>query len=298
MFNYFKMNRIPIILFVILIFYSCTQTQQSNTTSTIEEVEENEVDELAQRLINEEDRQKYELKLLADPETGRIPEGIYELEREWARNAPQKRFKVSNTYTSLGPNNLGGRTRALAFDVRDDDIMLAGGVSSGLFRSTDGGKSWTKVSPTNEIHNVTCVVQDPRSGHQNTWYYSTGEAIGNSASAGGTALFMGNGVYKSTNNGVTWSRLTSSNPSTLESFDERRDFIQRLAIDPTNGDIYMAAISTIYRSDNGGNTWSPVLFGSIANNGQVTDVMTTPAGRIYAAFAGTNDTQRMVCGHL
>jgi hypothetical protein len=211
MMNYFKMNRIPIILFVILIFYSCTQTQQSNTTSTIEEVEENEVDELAQRLINEEDRQKYELKLLADPVTGRIPEGIYELEREWARNAPQRRFKVSNTYTSLGPNNLGGRTRALAFDVRDDDIMLAGGVSSGLFRSTDGGKSWTKVSPTNEIHNVTCVVQDPRSGHQNTWYYSTGEAIGNSASAGGTALFMGNGVYRSTNNGVTWSRLTSSN---------------------------------------------------------------------------------------
>ena len=41
-----------------------------------------------------------------------------------------------------GPYNVGGRTRALSVDVLDENIILAGGASGGMFRSIDGGNSW------------------------------------------------------------------------------------------------------------------------------------------------------------
>lgn len=191
----------------------------------------------------------------------------------------------------MGPDNLGGRTRVIAFDVRDSDTMLAGGVSSGVFRSTDKGASWTKVSPSNEIHNVTTIVQDPRSGSEDTWYYAGGEASGNSANApgsGNSRLYMGNGVYKSTDNGLTWSRLSSSNPTALESFNYWSDYIQRLAVDPSNGDIYMACLGSIFRSTNGGTSWSVVhqLSNSSISTGWQTDIIITPAGRKYIAYSG------------
>ena len=85
------------------------------------------------------------------------------------------------------------------------NTMLAGGISSGMFRSTDGGASWTKVSSNDEIHNVSSIAQDPRSGFQNIWYYATGEWTGNSASLG--SAYRGQGVWRSTDGGVTWSQI-------------------------------------------------------------------------------------------
>jgi hypothetical protein len=234
-----------------------------------------------------EERVEYEWNLIRNPETNSIPDGIYSAEREWARTAPRKLRKASNTYTAMGPDNVGGRTRAIAFDVRGSDTILAGGVSSGVFRTTNKGASWTKVSPSTEIHNVTAIAQDPRSGNEDTWYYATGEASGNSASLSGSS-YMGNGVYKSTDNGLTWSRLSASNSTSIETFNHWADFIQRLAVDPTNGDVYMACLGAIYRSTNGGTSWSVVhrLSNTNISTGWQTDIIITPGGRKYIAYAG------------
>ena len=100
------------------------------------------------------------------------------LEKEYlnalvAKQRAETNRTTSSTYTSRGPTNLGGRTRAMAVDLSDatSNTILAGGVSSGLFRTTNGGASWTKVSSNGEIHNVTAIAQDPRVGFQNIWYY-------------------------------------------------------------------------------------------------------------------------------
>ncbi len=84
--------------------------------------------------------------------------------------------------------------------------MLTGGINGGIFRSTDGGSTWNFVHPVDEVRSVSCLVQDPRPGFQDTWYAGTGEAIGVSASIP-AGFVLGNGILKSTDNGHTWTKL-------------------------------------------------------------------------------------------
>ena len=243
-------------------------------------------------------RAEYEFNMIKNPETGKIPEGVFTLEMEQAKQlfAKSRNMRVhANTYTYQGPNNKGGRTRAIAYDVRyngtTNRIILAGGVSGGVFKSTDDGATWTRKSPTNQLFNITSIAQDPRPGFQDTWYYSTGETIGNSASMTG-APYLGNGIYKSTDNGETWSRLANSNFGALETFDAREDLISKVVVNPTNGDVYAGAMDEIMRSQNGGANWSVVLTsgaGSISTR-YLIDLVISSTGIIYAGVSGGSPT--------
>ncbi len=234
-----------------------------------------------------EERDRFDYDMLKDPTTGRIPRNAAVIAAEAAQRAEV--FKARSidgrsmpiTIVPRGPNNLGGRTRAIGIDVRNANIMLAGSVSSGVFRSTNGGASWTRVAPIGQIHNVTAIAQDPRPGFQDTWYYGGGEGIGNSASLG--SAYRGFGIWKSTDNGLTWASLANTQ-SVLESFDSPFDYVYRIVVNPVNGNIYAAAANTIQRSTDGGSTWNLVL-GSFVNT-NYTDIIVTPAGRLYAAFDG------------
>ncbi|MEZ4883454.1 MAG: sialidase family protein [Chitinophagales bacterium] len=181
---------------------------------------------------------------------------------------------------------MGGRTRSIRFDVRNANIMLAGGVSSGVFRSTDGGTTWVKVSPNDQIHNVTSLAQDTRAGQEDTWYYGTGEL--EASTSLGDAGYKGFGIWKSTDNGVTWTALTATQTGTLEGGDNPFDFVHRIVVDPTNGTVYAAATDVIQRSTDGGTTWEQVL--GIFNFDVYSDIAVTSTGRLYAAFDGTSDS--------
>ena len=245
-----------------------------------------------ERMLFVNERLEHEFNLQKNPVTGEIP--LEEKQREYqnAALAKQKTFAqrtTSSTYVSRGPSNLGGRTRAMAVDISDatSNTILAGGVSSGLFRTTDGGASWTKVSANDEIHNVTALAQDPRAGSQNIWYYATGERLGNSASLGAFNYF-GNGVWKSTDNGLTWAQITETS-SDFTTFDSRLDLISAIEVSPVSGDLIIAATAKIYRYD--GTTLTTELDQS--NSSNTTDVVITSSGRVFAAFDG-RDSQNGV----
>ncbi|RMG84371.1 MAG: hypothetical protein D6714_08030, partial [Bacteroidetes bacterium] len=236
-----------------------------------------------------EDRALWEFNLLKDPATGKIPKGIREKVHDLALRTPEWGMERNNANISItprGPNNLGGRTRAIAFDKRNTSIILAGGVSSGVFRSTNGGASWTKVSSNSEIHNVTAIVQDPRAGQEDTWYYGTGESSGNSAGVGG--FYYGHGVWKSTDNGLTWV-VQPQTQGSFPSFDNRFDFVHRLVVDPTNGYVYAATSDVIMQSMDGGANWMEVL--GTWNSSGYTDIVVTSTGRLYAAFHGSDGNE-------
>jgi hypothetical protein len=242
-----------------------------------------------ERALYAEEREKHEFNMQKNPTTGEIP--IEEKEKEYlnalvAKQRAEDTRTTSSVYTSRGPTNLGGRTRAMAVDLSDatSNTILAGGISSGLFRTTNGGTSWTKVSSNGEIHNVSALAQDPRPGFQNIWYYGTGEWSGNSASLG--SAYRGQGVWRSTNGGVSWAQIASTS-SVFESFDSFFDYINALEVSPLNGDLMVAATGKIYRLPGG--TGTPVIEVQ-ESGGDVgwTDVVINGAGVVYAAIEGTS----------
>ncbi len=243
-----------------------------------------------QKMESIEKRWQEEFDMLKSPYTGKIPPRIREKEIAFALKQPVRDGgDVMNTYSVLGPTNLGGRTRAFAYDLDDAAIMLAGGVSSGMFRSTNSGANWTKVTLAGEFHNVSCIAQDPRTSFRDTWYYGTGEALGNSASLG--AFYYGNGIYKSTDNGLSWVKLAATS-STLETFGSPFDFVHRIVVDSSTGYVYAACQQVLERSTDGGTTWSIVLgtFAGSTSTGVMDLVCTRTTGRLYCSFSGTEST--------
>jgi hypothetical protein len=283
------------LVLVISIFWYYNQHEAIETTTQTTLLETKTLEPLKSKKKTESERQMfaqerllYELNMQKNPLTGTIPmeEKQQELENTLLikQEARLSRRTTPSTYTSRGPSNLGGRTRAFAVDLSDNtgNTMLSGGVSSGLFRTTNGGASWTKVSANDEIHNVTALAQDPRAGHQNKWYYATGEWSGNTASLG--SAYRGRGVWQSTNSGLTWTQIPGTN-SVFENYDSDFDYVSALEVNPTNGYLFIASNSiakNIYIYD--GNNLTPVFNGGGAG---WTDVVIATNGRVFASLEGS-----------
>ncbi len=228
----------------------------------------------------------HDFNMQKNPLTGVIPKKEKDKEFENALIAKQNNlaFKTNaNSYISRGPSNRGGRTRSLKVDISDvsGNTLLAGGVSSGVFRTTNGGNSWSKVSPFDEIHNVTAIAQDPRPGFQNIWYYGTGEYRGNSASL--LEAYNGNGIWKSLDSGLTWQQIPETATGTFQDFDNFFDYVIDLEVHPVTGELFAGTSGKIFRLSSSG----PVVELEISSNGLGwTDLEITSSGRVFVAIDG------------
>ncbi len=245
-------------------------------------------------------RADFEANMLRDPRSGTIPVSIRAREHAFASTLPKKSAadkdvlgKIGEpngplfTWKNRGPVNVAGRTRAVAIDISNPDVILAGGVSGGMWRSSDGGQSWRKTTDPQDLHSVTDVVQDTRPGFTDNWYYCTGELLGNSASEPG-AFYYGNGVYKSSDGGQSWSSLEATTTQGNTIFDNAFDLCWRVVVNPVAdgpGDIFVAAFGAIHRSSDGGASFRTVL-GSFGNNSaDFTDVAVSAGGVLYATLS-------------
>lgn len=253
---------------------------------------------------NPADRVNYETRMLVNPTTGKIPESIRNKELSYVLSPKSglqptidHRRRGGGTSTTVwnrrGPYNVGGRTRALALDKTNENIILAGGVSGGMWRSIDGGANWAKTTGASDRHSVTHVAQDPI--NTNIWYYTTGESVGNSSS-GGSAAYRGNGVYKSTDGGITWVLLasTTGNPTVFGGSANNFQYCWRVAVNPVNSDVYVAAWGGIYQSTNGGTNWTRVLDGGgiAARTARYTDISISSKGVFYATLSSSGSPKK------
>jgi photosystem II stability/assembly factor-like uncharacterized protein len=239
--------------------------------------------------ISPKERDEYFSRLLADPKTGEIPiESIIASKRFIKESFLQNRSKNKTGLLSdyswkvRGPYQIGGRVRALAYDVRNENRILAAGASGGLWLSTDAGANWKKVTSPTDNHSVSCIVQDTREGKEDTWYYGTGERIASKHR-------YGYGMYKSTDNGNTWKVVDGTVTSNKKGgWDNPFDFIFRIVLDPkakSDEDIILAATANggIQRSSDGGNTWKAVFSGN--NTSLYNEVSVTKSGIFYATLS-------------
>jgi photosystem II stability/assembly factor-like uncharacterized protein len=175
--------------------------------------------------------------------------------------AEKRLSKGSNAvaWEFAGPVNVGGRVVDIEFNPSDPNVVYAGFATGGVFKSTDMGNSWFPVFDSLAVLTVGDIAIDPQ--NPDVVYVGTGEANG------GHNNFPGGGIFKSTNAGLTWNFLGL----------EQTTSIGRVLVHPTNSNIvYLAAVGSyfspneergVYKSTDGGNTWSKSLFVSDSTGG-------------------------------
>ncbi len=235
-------------------------------------------------------RERYMHMLLADPATGEIPKNARARELAFAERfkgheSSYQYAKVhgNDQWTFAGPNALGGRTRAIAQDITNEQVLIAAGVSSGIFKSTDLGKTWVKKLRNDQLQSITSIVQDQRPGKTQRWYAGTGEFHGNSSD------LNGDGIYLSTDSGETWELLSGTQSKTPNAWDAAFEFVYTVAIDQSNlqqDEVYAAtALGGVHRSTDGGKTFRSVLGGLGNQFSLFTDVAVSPSGVVYATMS-------------
>lgn len=236
-------------------------------------------------------RWEYFHRMLRDPATGEIPRGIRQKELAFAKELQEKSNSLQKTanimdlgWKEAGPVDVGGRTRALAVDVTNPNTILAGGVSGGIWKSTDKGATWQMKSTTSQILSVTSIAQDTRSGHTDTWYYTSGEYSGSANDRGRTAWFYGGGIYKSTDNGETWNLLPNNTGNNPTRWDSDFDYVSKIVVNHLTGNVFIASNSLgIMKSNDGGNSFSLVLGGN--NEHIYSDIVVASDGTLIASLS-------------
>ena len=172
-----------------------------------------------------------------------------------------------STWEELGPGQYAGRTRAIAVDPRNTHTLWVGGVSGGLWKSTNAGDSWTPKGLDIANFSITSIIIDP--DQPDTMYVSTGEGI---TTFGARAVTEhnpfqstpGGGIFRSFDGGDTWERVPGMTDVQQESFFL---WVNKIVFEPGDPSIFYAVTSskntsglgsrgTIYKFENYGSSYS------------------------------------------
>jgi photosystem II stability/assembly factor-like uncharacterized protein len=146
----------------------------------------------------------------------------------------------------------GGRALTAAGVPGQPNVFYFGAVAGGVWKTTDAGRVWKPIFDSAPVASIGALAIAP--SNPNIIYAGTGEADMRSD------ITYGNGVYKSTDAGATWTHI---------GIEDTRQ-IGRILVDPQNPElVYVAALGHsygpnvergVYRSTNGGETWQKVLY--------------------------------------
>jgi photosystem II stability/assembly factor-like uncharacterized protein len=151
----------------------------------------------------------------------------------------------------LGPGNIGGRTRTLVIHPTQPAIMYAGGVSGGVWKTTDAGQTWTPLA--DRIANIAVNSMAIHPENPDVLYVGTGEGYFREIERGTWLPLRGAGIFKTEDGGTTWTQLpTTDKPA----FHWVNDLIIS-SKDPNR--LYAATRTGVHLSENGGQSWSHSL---------------------------------------
>jgi photosystem II stability/assembly factor-like uncharacterized protein len=194
----------------------------------------------------------------------------------------------SGVLSGLGARNIGsaemsGRIAAVTGrNVDGKTTLFVGAASGGVWRSFDGGTTFKPVFDKQSVQSIGAIAIDPT--NSKTIWVGTGESwTRNSAS-------IGDGVYKSTDGGETWTNMGL----------RESERITRVIVDPRNGDVvYVCAPGKLwsdspdrglYKTADGGKTWKLVLAGRNLSTGCSSVAMDPKNADVL--FAGLWDFRR------
>jgi len=180
----------------------------------------------------------------------------------------------SSTISGLGARNIGsatmsGRISAIA-GVREPSgkiTLFVGSASGGVWKSDDSGTRYRPVFDEQHVQSIGALALDPKNS-KNVW-------VGTGESWTRNTVSIGDGIYKSTDGGETWSHTGL----------EKSERIAKIAVSPKSGDTVFAAVPGalwsdspdrgLYKTTDGGKTWQQVLKGPNLSTG-CTDIAIDP----------------------
>ena len=153
---------------------------------------------------------------------------------------------------SIGPANMSGRIGAIEGVASDPNLIYVGAAAGGVWKSVDGGLTWTPVFDDQPVSSIGAIAVSPK--NPNVVWVGTGEA------APRNSVSVGRGVFLSLDAGKTWKVMGL----------EKTEKIAKIIIHPDNPDVvFVAALGAtwgdspdrgVFKTTDGGKTWRKVLY--------------------------------------
>ncbi|HBL29368.1 MAG TPA: hypothetical protein DD490_21255 [Acidobacteria bacterium] len=153
---------------------------------------------------------------------------------------------------AIGPAAMSGRIAVVEGWARDPNLVWVGTAGGGVWKSVNGGLTWTPVFDTQPVASIGALAIDPN--NPDVVWVGTGE--GNPRNS----VSVGEGVFKTLDGGRTWRRLGL----------EKTERVSRIILHPTDPRVaWVAALGEawgenpergVYKTEDGGATWQRVLF--------------------------------------
>jgi photosystem II stability/assembly factor-like uncharacterized protein len=184
---------------------------------------------------------------------------------------------AAGTWQLRGPLNVGGRVTDVVGDPANASKFYVGSASGGVWKTTDGGVTFTPIFDGQGSLSIGALALDPRDS--NILYVGTGEANPGSA----TSTYPGDGVWKTTDGGATWQHLGLDPTLAIGSIVIDRQNPSNVFVAATGNLFVPGPDRGVYRSQDGGQTWTQVLF--VGNTVGAVDLAIDPSDprRVFAA---------------
>ncbi len=191
-----------------------------------------------------------------------------------AQQYPESMYQEMR-WRMIGPFR-GGRTRAVAGVPNQPNLFYIGAVNGGVWKSDDYGRTWTPIFDQESSQSIGAIAVAP-SDH-NIIYVASGEGLHR------PDLSVGNGIYKSTDAGKTWTHLGLRDGQQIPA----------LVVDPRDPNKVFAAVlghpygpneeRGIFRSIDGGNTWQKILYKDENTGGSDIEIDLSNPDVLYASL--------------
>jgi len=203
-----------------------------------------------------------------------------------SKSNPVYRGQSASNWTQMGyclngSTRIGGRIVCMAIDPNNTNNLWVGSAGGGIWKSTNAGTSWTPVQTNLPVLGVSSIIINPT--NSNEIYAGTGEVYHTEVSVMGFNVWKtrgtyGIGVIKSTDGGATWTQV-------MPKFSSDLFAVSSMAFLPgTPTTVFACATDGLYRTTNGGTSWSKIYTGNnirdIAINPSNTNIIVISVGNM------------------
>jgi trimeric autotransporter adhesin len=284
-----------------LLFFSCkNKTAVSNKQNTFSQETFTEREDESEEQDGIKETQRIEFLQTRDARLGYVPKsrlieaadelmmarrnGTYQERTNaltWTERGPNAdAVGPSNGNGRIGANMTSGRVRAILFDGADatNKTVWVGSVSGGLWKTTDitaSPATWTLANDFFANISIGSICQHPT--NPSIMYFGTGEKTFNADAV------RGGGVWKSTDNGVTWNLLAN----TVNFWN-----VSKIVCD-ASGNVYVATIgggNGLQRSIDGGANWTAITPTTSGGGSRISEMEISSTGRLHVVKGYYNST--------